>query len=285
VAQVPDPDHDPVEAALADALKLAADAGRWSTVEALSRELGARRHARTAPEVPTLDGERAKRKGKGQAARIGTPATPARVRASWVKRVTDPNDTLAPRQSLVLFGELLRIANQAVDVVPALRNEVETPFPDAFAPNAEDGFAVFDLLGAIADAIGGHGSWVDVRSAHRGLIEERGSQDRQATAIARCEWAIKAWVSIGVRSRRRGETADRHAERLEGFRLAEERVARTLIGTLTEQQPAFHRLKVRDVRGALSHHTKPIPLLEPNRSSGGENALFENLERRLPQRN
>jgi hypothetical protein len=175
--------------------------------------------------------------------------------------VTDPDDTPAPRQSLIIFGELLRIANQAVAVVPALRKEVETQFPDAFVPSDEDAFAVFDLLGAIAFAIGGHGSWVDVRNAHQGLIEGRGSQDRQATALARCEWAIKAWASIGVRSRRRGETADRHAERIEGFRPAEERVTRTLISALTDQQPAFRQLQIREVRAALARHAKPVPLL------------------------
>ena len=57
-------DLDPVEAAFSDALRLAAAAGQWTTVEVLSRELAARRHARTAPEVPTLHGARAKRKGR-----------------------------------------------------------------------------------------------------------------------------------------------------------------------------------------------------------------------------
>jgi hypothetical protein len=55
------PPLDPVEAALSDALKLAASAGQWTTVEVLSRELAARRLARTAPEVATLEGERARR--------------------------------------------------------------------------------------------------------------------------------------------------------------------------------------------------------------------------------
>ncbi len=52
---------DPVERALADALTLAAQAGRFDTVEVLSRELAARRLARTAPAVPTLEAERARR--------------------------------------------------------------------------------------------------------------------------------------------------------------------------------------------------------------------------------
>lgn len=52
---------DPVERALADALTLAAQAGRFDTVEVLSRELAARRLARTAPTVATLEAERAKR--------------------------------------------------------------------------------------------------------------------------------------------------------------------------------------------------------------------------------
>ena len=55
---------DEVERALADALRLASQAGQWTTVEVLSRELSARRLARTAPSVPTIEGERAKR-GRG----------------------------------------------------------------------------------------------------------------------------------------------------------------------------------------------------------------------------
>jgi len=55
---------DPVERALADALTLAAQAGRFDTVEVLSRELAARRLARTAPAVASLDTERAKRERK-----------------------------------------------------------------------------------------------------------------------------------------------------------------------------------------------------------------------------
>jgi len=44
---------DPVEAALADALRRAAEAGQWSTVEVLAKELEARREAqaRKAPAV------------------------------------------------------------------------------------------------------------------------------------------------------------------------------------------------------------------------------------------
>jgi hypothetical protein len=56
---------DAVEVALSNALALAADAGQWATVETLSRELGARRLARSAPTVPTLEVERAKRHGQG----------------------------------------------------------------------------------------------------------------------------------------------------------------------------------------------------------------------------
>jgi hypothetical protein len=52
---------DPVETALAEAVALAARAGQWSTVEILSRELGARRLARSAPDVLNLDAERARR--------------------------------------------------------------------------------------------------------------------------------------------------------------------------------------------------------------------------------
>jgi len=55
---------DPVERALADALTLAAQAGRFDTVEVLSRELAARRLTRTAPAVASLETERAKRRSQ-----------------------------------------------------------------------------------------------------------------------------------------------------------------------------------------------------------------------------
>jgi hypothetical protein len=58
---------DPVERALADALALAAQAGRFGTVEVLSRELTARRLARTSPAVTSLDAGRAKRSRKDSA--------------------------------------------------------------------------------------------------------------------------------------------------------------------------------------------------------------------------
>jgi hypothetical protein len=52
---------DPVEAALAEAVSLAARASQWETVNVLSRELAARRLARVSPEVTSLDSERARR--------------------------------------------------------------------------------------------------------------------------------------------------------------------------------------------------------------------------------
>ena len=55
------PRLDAVEEALSVALKLAAEARQWGAVETLSRELGERRRARTAPDVASLDSERAKR--------------------------------------------------------------------------------------------------------------------------------------------------------------------------------------------------------------------------------
>jgi hypothetical protein len=53
-----------VEESLGVALRLAAEAQQWAVVEVLSRELGERRRARTAPEVASLDAERAKREPK-----------------------------------------------------------------------------------------------------------------------------------------------------------------------------------------------------------------------------
>jgi hypothetical protein len=50
---------DPVQAALAEALRRAALAGEWGTVQALTSELRARREAHAG--VVSLDAERAKR--------------------------------------------------------------------------------------------------------------------------------------------------------------------------------------------------------------------------------
>ena len=55
---------DSVEEALGVALKLAAEAGQWTAVEVLSRELAARRLARTAPDVASLEAERVRRDAK-----------------------------------------------------------------------------------------------------------------------------------------------------------------------------------------------------------------------------
>lgn len=55
-------DSDPVEQALAEAITLAAKAAHWSTVETLSRELSARRLARTAPDVATLEAHKKRKK-------------------------------------------------------------------------------------------------------------------------------------------------------------------------------------------------------------------------------
>lgn len=52
---------DPVEGALADALVRASEAGAWEVVAQLARELEARRKAREAPEVVSLDAERKRR--------------------------------------------------------------------------------------------------------------------------------------------------------------------------------------------------------------------------------
>src|SRR5690606_2540598 len=54
---------DPVEAALAEAIALAAKSQQWGTVETLSRELSARRLARTSPDVATLEGRRKVKEG------------------------------------------------------------------------------------------------------------------------------------------------------------------------------------------------------------------------------
>jgi len=53
------PFADPVETALADALTRATEAGQWTVVETLSRELTARREARA--QVVNLESERARR--------------------------------------------------------------------------------------------------------------------------------------------------------------------------------------------------------------------------------
>jgi hypothetical protein len=55
---------DPVESALAESLRLATEAGRWDVVTLLAGELSARRLARTAPAVASVEVERARRDGK-----------------------------------------------------------------------------------------------------------------------------------------------------------------------------------------------------------------------------
>jgi hypothetical protein len=50
-----------IEAALARAIALASEAGQWEVVTTLSRELGERRRARTAPEVASIEDARARR--------------------------------------------------------------------------------------------------------------------------------------------------------------------------------------------------------------------------------
>jgi len=59
----PTTEHDPVERALAEAIRGATAAARWDVVVQLARELQARREARDAPEVFRLSGARAKRNG------------------------------------------------------------------------------------------------------------------------------------------------------------------------------------------------------------------------------
>jgi hypothetical protein len=58
-------ENDPVELALGRAIALASEAGEWTAVVELGRELAARRRARTAPDVPSIEAARAKREGKG----------------------------------------------------------------------------------------------------------------------------------------------------------------------------------------------------------------------------
>jgi hypothetical protein len=52
---------DAVEAALAEAISLAAKASRFDVVAELGRELAERRRARQAPAIASIDAARAKR--------------------------------------------------------------------------------------------------------------------------------------------------------------------------------------------------------------------------------
>jgi hypothetical protein len=56
-------DLDPVECALAEAIRAATAAAEWRVVTQLASELQARREARQMPEVVILATERAKRNG------------------------------------------------------------------------------------------------------------------------------------------------------------------------------------------------------------------------------
>ena len=60
----PPPEHaDPVEWALASALKTAADAGRWDDVAKLLRSIDARNQGQPADNVSSLDNARKRRNG------------------------------------------------------------------------------------------------------------------------------------------------------------------------------------------------------------------------------
>jgi voltage-gated potassium channel Kch len=59
LAQVPED-----ERALSESILRAARAEVWEVVQSLTAELRARRLARVAPDVPSLEAERAKRDGK-----------------------------------------------------------------------------------------------------------------------------------------------------------------------------------------------------------------------------
>jgi len=54
-----------VELELGRAIARASEAGEWTAVVELGRELRERRLARLAPSVPSIEAERAKRAGKG----------------------------------------------------------------------------------------------------------------------------------------------------------------------------------------------------------------------------
>lgn len=56
-----DRNSDPVEAALAEALRRAAEAGEWGVVAQLARELESRREAHRAPNVVDLEQRRKRR--------------------------------------------------------------------------------------------------------------------------------------------------------------------------------------------------------------------------------
>jgi len=61
----PNSEPDSVEAALARALDLAAQAGEWAIVSELGRQLEARRRERVAPEVADLEAVRKRRERDG----------------------------------------------------------------------------------------------------------------------------------------------------------------------------------------------------------------------------
>lgn len=176
---------------------------------------------------------------------------------------------LAGTETWELALRLRTLANELARDWPKhrenLHKSIETPFVDEYLPAEQDDMIAASLLWEVADALNGLGPWTRVRAAFDALRgEQRGTQERQAAAIAKCEWALKAWRRIDRRRRRRETLAD-HQARLAKLRPLENRIARTLIDALVDQDSRFRRLQIQGVRTQLAGQKRgnasPIALL------------------------
>ena len=129
-----------------------------------------------------------------------------------------------------------------------LHSSIETPFADHNLPSEHDGFGVSDLLFEIGQALIGMHSWAGIRAAHTAMRGAKRVQgERQIVAIERCTWALVAWKKV-ARKRRPHESEADHALRLKALRPTEDRIISILLACLTEQEPAFRKLRAKSVR-------------------------------------
>ena len=129
-----------------------------------------------------------------------------------------------------------------------LHQSIETPFADHNLPSERDGFGVSDLLHEIGWALNGLHPWAGVRAAYMALRDsERGIQERQAVALARCAWALHAWKKMHRKRLPREVQAD-YENRVAALRPTEERIAEILCSCLQEQDRGFIKLRKGNVR-------------------------------------
>jgi hypothetical protein len=130
----------------------------------------------------------------------------------------------------VLIGATARTIDAAV---ASNREHVSSPFGSRI-PDEADAFAARNLLGVVADAIAGFGSWEDVRRAHAALGTRMATQERNAAALARCEETLGSWRKLNRKRRGRAETEEQHTGRIKAVAREEKWLASALTLALRE---------------------------------------------------